>query len=101
MWGAVWFTASERLLPLVAARLAPGGTFAFSQAEPTSDAYGPQPMRGKWLEGRERELTVPRRQYPPETRADHLKRAGFADVETRVPLAPSEGRSGTLLVVAR
>ncbi|MFK8848662.1 class I SAM-dependent methyltransferase [Streptomyces sp. Ac-502] len=101
VWGAVWFTDPDQLLPLIAARLAPGGVFAFSQAEPSPHAYGPQALRGKWLEGRARELTVPRWQYPPGTWADHLKRAGFAQVDARILPAPDGERPGTLLVVAR
>ncbi|MFD7666117.1 class I SAM-dependent methyltransferase [Streptomyces sp. NPDC059788] len=101
VWGAVWFTDPDQLLPLIAARLAPGGVFAFSQAEPSPHAYGPEALRGKWLEGRERELTVPRWQYPPWTWAEHLKRAGFAHVDACTLPAPDKERSGTLLVVAR
>lgn len=100
VWGAVWFTDPEQLLPLVAGSLAPGGVFAFSQAEPVADSYGPQPMRGKWLEGREKELTVPRWQYDPETWADLLKSQGFVTIEASVLSAPEPGRLGTLMVRA-
>ncbi|GHE78362.1 hypothetical protein GCM10018785_53150 [Streptomyces longispororuber] len=99
-WGAVWFTDPDRLLPLIARRLAPGGVLAFAHAEPTGETYGPQPMRGKWLEGRERELTVLRWQYAPETWTDLLKRHGFTDVAARVLPAPAGGSVGTLLVRA-
>ncbi|MFE0042619.1 class I SAM-dependent methyltransferase [Streptomyces albireticuli] len=101
VWGAVWFTEPENLFPLIAQRLSPGGTFVFSQAEPTAESYGPQPMRGKWLEGRERELTVPRWQYPPATWADILKRHGFTNIDAGVLPAPRHGDIGTLLVSAR
>ncbi|MFF4694865.1 class I SAM-dependent methyltransferase [Streptomyces chattanoogensis] len=105
VWGAVWFTDPEQLLPLVAKSLAPGGTFAFSQAkpsqaEPTPGAYGPQPMRGKWLEGRARELTVLRWQYSPPTWTDLLKRHGFTSIAARVLPAPETGKLGTLMVQA-
>lgn len=100
MWGAVWFTDPEQLLPLVAKRLAPAGVFVFSHAEPGSDAYGPQRMRGKWLEGRQRELTVLRWQYPPRTWADLLKRSGFTDIDARVVPPPGDETLGTLLVRA-
>ncbi|MEU2558399.1 methyltransferase domain-containing protein [Streptomyces longispororuber] len=30
VWGAVWFTDPDRLLPLIARRLAPGGVLAFA-----------------------------------------------------------------------
>lgn len=101
VWGAVWFTDPEQVFPLVAERLAPGGVFAFSQAEPIPGAYGPQPMRGKWLEGRERELTVLRWQYTPEAWSDLLKRHGFTDVDATVLAAPEAGKLGTLIVRAR
>ncbi len=91
-WGAVWFTDPEHLLPLVAKSLNPGGTFTFSQAEPTPGAYGPQPMCGKWLEGRARELTVLRWRYSPRTRTDHLKRHGFTGIAARVLPAPDQSR---------
>ncbi|KMS69082.1 methyltransferase type 11 [Streptomyces viridochromogenes] len=100
VWGAVWFTDPEDLFPCVLKRLAPGGVFAFSQAEPVTGAYGPQQMRGKWLEGRERELTVLRWQYTPETWTDLLKRHGFADIDAHVLTAPQTGNLGTLLVHA-
>ncbi len=100
VWGAVWFTDPEALLPLVFKRLAAGGVFAFSQAEPAGGLYGPQPMRGKWLEGRDRELTVMRWQYPASAWADMLKQCGFEDVDARVLPAPDAAKLGTLLVRA-
>ncbi|MGX6744317.1 class I SAM-dependent methyltransferase [Streptomyces xantholiticus] len=100
VWGAVWFTDPEQLFRLVAKRLTPGGVLAFSQAEPLPGAYGPQPMRGKWLEGREHELTVLRWQYTPEAWADLLKQHGFTDIQALVLEAPEPNKLGTLLVQA-
>jgi SAM-dependent methyltransferase len=99
VWGALWFTDPDRLLPLVASRLTPGGVLAFSQAEPVAGAYGPQAMRGKHLEGNE-VLTVWRWQYPPYTWADLLKRHGFTLAEAYVLAAPEAGKLGTLMVSA-
>lgn len=101
VWGAVWFTDPDQLLPLVAQRLAASGVFAFSHAEPVPDVYAPQPMRGKWLDGRERELTVTRWQYSPQTWADLLKRHGFTGIHARVLAAPDLAGAGTLVVSAR
>jgi SAM-dependent methyltransferase len=101
VWGAVWFTDPGDLFPCVFKRLSPGGVFAFSQAEPVAGSHGPQPMRGKWLEGRERELKVLRWQYAPQTWADILKRHGFTDVDAHILSAPEPGSLGTLMVRAQ
>ncbi|WP_326693163.1 class I SAM-dependent methyltransferase (plasmid) [Streptomyces sp. NBC_01795] len=98
-WGAVWFTDPEELMPRILRRLAPGGTLVFSQAEP-GDAHGPQQMGGRWLEGRERELTVQRWQYTPQAWTGILKRHGYTDINARTLPAPQPGRFGTLLVQA-
>ncbi|MER6352358.1 class I SAM-dependent methyltransferase [Streptomyces sp. NPDC001634] len=100
-WGAVWFTDPEDLFPLVAKRLASGGLFAFSHREPIAGQYGAQKMGGKWLEGRETELTVHRWQYTAQQWADILKRHGFTDVQAQVLPNPDPGALGTLLVQAR
>ncbi|MEV0533095.1 class I SAM-dependent methyltransferase [Kitasatospora sp. NPDC050463] len=99
-WGAVWFTDPEELFPRVAGRLTPGGTFAFSHREPAAGTYGAQIMGGKWLEGRETELTVLRWQHTAEQWTDLLKRHGFTGIEAQVLPAPEPGALGTLLVKA-
>ncbi|WP_326697785.1 hypothetical protein [Streptomyces sp. NBC_01754] len=58
-------------------------------------------MHGKWLEGRESELTVLRWQYTPQAWADLLKRHGFTDVDARILPAPDGEGLGTLLVRAQ
>ncbi|OEJ34185.1 class I SAM-dependent methyltransferase [Streptomyces subrutilus] len=98
-WGAVWFTNPDMLFPRIARRLAPGGIFAFSHREPIVGQYGAQQMGGKWLEGRETELTVLRWQHTPEQWTDLLKRHGFTDVSAEVIPSP-DGALGTLLVTA-
>ncbi|MEV7277006.1 class I SAM-dependent methyltransferase [Streptomyces sp. NPDC093111] len=100
-WGAVWFTDPDELFPRVAARLAPGGVFGFSHREPAVGQYGAQRMGGKWLEGREAELTVLRWQYTAEQWADILKRHGFAHVRAEVLPNPDPAALGTLLVTAK
>ncbi|MGV9760950.1 class I SAM-dependent methyltransferase [Streptomyces tricolor] len=99
-WGAAWFTDPEHLFPLVAKRLAPGGLFAFSHREPIAGQYGAQKMGGKWLEGRETELTVYRWQYTSTQWADTLKRHGFADIDAQLLPHPDPGSLGTLLIRA-
>jgi SAM-dependent methyltransferase len=100
-WGAAWFTDPERLFPLVLERLAPDGTFVFSHREPAAGEYGAQQMGGRWLEGRESELTVHRWQYSAEQWAGILKRHGFTDVRAEVLPNPDPDEPGTLLVQAR
>jgi SAM-dependent methyltransferase len=100
-WGAVWFTDPDELLPRISRRLSPGSLFAFSHREPTAGQYGAQQMGGKWLEGREAELTVLRWQYSIHQWADLLKHHGFTDVEAEIIPAPDPARLGTLLVRAR
>lgn len=99
IWGAVWFTDPEELIPLVAGRLNPGGVLAFSQAEPIEGYYGPQPMYGNGLAGRK--LTLLRWSYPPQWWEDLLKRNGFAEVDAHVLPAPEPDGVGTLMVRAR
>ncbi|MEV6978830.1 class I SAM-dependent methyltransferase [Kitasatospora sp. NPDC093806] len=100
-WGAVWFTDPEELFPRVLRRLTPGGVFAFSHREPATGTYGAQPMGGRWLEGRETELTVRRWQHTAEQWADTLKRHGFTDIDAQVVPSPEAGALGTLLVRGR
>lgn len=98
VWGAVWFTDSEALIPLILGRINPGGTMAFSQPEPIEGHYGAQAMYGNGLAGRK--LTVLRWSYAPEWWADLLKRTGFVDVDAQVPAAPNPEDVGTLMVRA-
>ncbi|MFJ2651197.1 class I SAM-dependent DNA methyltransferase [Streptomyces sp. NPDC087420] len=99
IWGAVWFTDPDDLIPLIAKRLSPGGCLAFSQAEAIHGYYGPQPMYGNGLAGRK--LTLLRWSYTPEWWADLLKRHGFRDINAEVLAAPDPVNVGTLMVRAR
>ncbi|WKX72116.1 bifunctional 2-polyprenyl-6-hydroxyphenol methylase/3-demethylubiquinol 3-O-methyltransferase UbiG [Streptomyces sp. XD-27] len=99
VWGAVWFTDPDDLIPLVVKSLNPGGVFAFSQAEPIEGHYGAQAMYGNGLSGRK--LTVLRWNYAPETWADILKRNGFTQVDAHVLEAPDPADVGTLMVRAQ
>ncbi len=98
IFGAVWFTDPERLLPLVAARLNPGGVFAFAQPPAIPGAYGPQGMYKGGFAGPERYTY--RYSYPPRTWEDMLRAAGFVHAHAQVINAPKPGHIGTLLVRA-
>jgi SAM-dependent methyltransferase len=98
IWGALWFTDPDALIPLIAKRLNPGGTLAFSQSEPIEGHYGPQAMYGNGLAGRK--LALLRWGYPPEWWADLLKRTGFVNVDAQVLPAPNPEHVGTLMVRA-
>ncbi len=92
IFGPVWFTAPERLLPLVRGRLSPGGVLAFSHRPPTA---GTQPV------GRSGEAkAVTRWDYTPEEWSAFLASSGYSDIKAEV-VPPPEGKDvGTLLVRA-
>ncbi|WP_405657551.1 class I SAM-dependent methyltransferase [Streptomyces sp. RK9] len=87
IFGAVWFVAPPVLLPLIRARLVPGGVLAFSQLPPGAQ----QIASGK---------AAVRHDHSPGEWADLLHRHGFRDVRADV-IAPPAGRQvGTMLVRA-
>ncbi|MEU3598411.1 class I SAM-dependent methyltransferase [Streptomyces sp. NPDC006798] len=94
IFGAVWFTDPERLFPLVAARLNPGGVFAFSQPPAIPGAYGPQGMYKGGFAGPA--MFTYRYSHPADVWADLLRGAGFVDVEVCEIDAPEPGHIGTL-----
>ncbi|ROQ24465.1 methyltransferase family protein [Streptomyces sp. PanSC19] len=99
VFGAAWFTDPAVLLPLVHARLAPGGVYAFSHNPPAlSGCYGPQASQMQPPEKGAEPLYVKRWDYEAGTWGELLRQAGFTDVTAEV-IAPPEGkRTGTLLV---
>ncbi len=95
IWGAVWFCEPDRLLPLIAERLNPGGVLVFSQAEPEPGHYGPSMARVRGAgDGR---TAVRRWNLAPETWAAHLVRHGFEDLGVHIHPAPHPGDMGTLM----
>ncbi|MFD0772678.1 class I SAM-dependent methyltransferase [Streptomonospora algeriensis] len=98
IWGALWFTDPDRLLPLVRERLAPGGRLVFSHAPPVPGSYGVQGMYGGGFRGRR--VWVYRWAYEPETWEKILIRHGFADVRAWAEPAPEPDHIGTLIVQA-
>ncbi|MCC2279483.1 class I SAM-dependent methyltransferase [Streptomyces sp. ET3-23] len=95
IFGATWFTAPERLFPLVAGRLNPGGVFAFAQPPAIPGAYGPQGMYKGGFAGPA--MYTYRYSYEPAGWASYLSDAGFVDVEVQVLDAPKAGHIGTLI----
>ncbi|MBY8341633.1 class I SAM-dependent methyltransferase [Streptomyces spinosirectus] len=99
VWGALWFTDPERLLPLVRQCLAPRGVLAFSNAPAVPGSYGVQGMYGAGFKGRR--LWIYRWAYTPEDWTEILERHGFVDVDAQVLEAPDPENVGTLIVRAR
>ncbi|WP_371653355.1 MULTISPECIES: class I SAM-dependent methyltransferase [unclassified Streptomyces] len=92
IFGPVWFTDPEQLLPLVRKRLAPGGVLAFSHKPPGDDSEPVGPLR----EAR----AVSRWDYSAGEWADLLARTGFTNVTAEIIPPPGSESLGTLLVRA-
>ncbi|MET9959487.1 methyltransferase domain-containing protein [Streptomyces sp. NPDC006326] len=97
-FGAVWFSNPRHLLPLILARLNPGGLLAFSHAPAVPGCYGPQGMYPGALRGRP--IEVRRWSYTPRKWTSLLLAAGFERVEAAVLPAPNPADLGTLMVRA-
>lgn len=101
VYGVAWFTDPAVTLPLVHARLHPGGTLAFSHRPPTPGCYGCQASyipRGD----DEDPLVVKRWDYEPDAWEDLLLASGYSDVSVLVlPAPPGRRKVGTLIVTAR
>ncbi|MFF1512016.1 class I SAM-dependent methyltransferase [Streptomyces sp. NPDC058326] len=99
VFGAAWFTDPAELLPLVHARLAPGGVYAFSHTPPAlAGCYGPQASQVQPPEKGAEPLYVKRWDYERGRWTEILQRAGFTDVTAEVLAPPAGKRTGTLLV---
>ncbi|WP_129840147.1 class I SAM-dependent methyltransferase [Streptomyces sp. RFCAC02] len=92
IFGPVWFTDPEQLLPLVRKRLSAGGVLAFSHKPPTA---GTQPV-GALREAK----AVTRWDYTPEEWSALLASSGYSDIKTEVISPPEEKDAGTLLARA-
>ncbi|MFL1380519.1 MULTISPECIES: class I SAM-dependent DNA methyltransferase [unclassified Nocardiopsis] len=99
VWGAVWFTDPEVLLPLVYDRLEPGGSFVFSHAPAIPGSYGAQGMYGGGFNGRR--VWVYRWAYEPAEWERILTRHGFEEVRVWEEPAPDPEHVGTLIATAR
>ncbi|MFD5436063.1 class I SAM-dependent methyltransferase [Kitasatospora sp. NPDC127067] len=98
IFGAVWFTDPERLLPLIAKRLNPGGVLVFSHPPAIPGAYGPQGMYKGGFAGPA--MFTYRYSYEPADWTRLLLTAGFTDPDVRVLDAPEPGHIGTLIARA-
>lgn len=88
IFGAVWFTDPDLLLPLVRDRMTPGGVFAFSHLPAVDDE--PKPGR-----------LITKVNLPAERWQAKLADAGFGGVTAEVVPAPMPGKPGTMLITAR
>ena len=87
IFGAVWFTDPDLLLPLIHQALTPAGILAFSQL-PTSD--NPPPPQQQIIQ-----------YHLPITRWEALlTAAGFEQIHGQLIPAPSEKETGTVLIRA-
>lgn len=96
IFGAAWFTAPEKLFPLVAGALNPGGRFVFSQPPAIPGAYGPQGMYKGGFAGPA--MFTYRYSYTLEAWEDFMRAAGFEQVQAVELDAPQPGHIGTLIV---
>lgn len=99
IWGALWFTKPQLLLPVVHDRLIPGGKLVFSHAPAVPGSYGIQGMYGNGFTGRQ--VWIYRWAYEPSAWADLLHEHGFVDIHARIEPAPQPDNVGTLVVEAR
>ena len=99
IWGALWFTNPQHLLPAVHDRLTPGGKLVFSHAPAVPGSYGIQGMYGNGFNGGQ--VWIYRWAYEPSAWADLLHEHGFAGIQARIEPAPQPGNVGTLVVEAR
>ncbi|MCY9786908.1 class I SAM-dependent methyltransferase [Nocardiopsis sp. EMB25] len=98
IWGGLWFTDPEALLPLVRERLEKGGRLVFSHAPAVPGSYGVQGMYGQGFLGRQ--VWVYRWAYEPHVWEDILAGHGFTDVRVWVEPAPEPDHVGTLIGTA-
>jgi SAM-dependent methyltransferase len=99
IWGALWFTDPQALLPRVHDQLASGGKLVFSHAPAVPGCYGIQGMYGNGFKGRQ--VWIYRWSYEPNAWSELLHQHGFVDISTRVEPAPEQDNVGTLFVEAR
>jgi SAM-dependent methyltransferase len=95
IWGALWFTDPERLLPLVHDRLTPGGRLVFSHAPAVPGSYGAQGIYAAGFTGRQ--IWAYRWAYEPPAWTEILQRHGFRQAHAWHEPAPEPDNIGTLI----
>ncbi|MEU6261731.1 class I SAM-dependent methyltransferase [Saccharopolyspora shandongensis] len=99
IWGGIWFSDPEVLLPLIRARLTANGTLAFAHAPAVPGSTGIQGMYGNGFKGKQ--VWIYRWAYEPETWETILRDHGFTEVSAWIEPAPEPDHVGTLIVRAR
>jgi SAM-dependent methyltransferase len=97
IFGAVWFTDPEILVPLVLDRLTPGGLFVFSQL-PAEQSSPEQSSPGQSSSGRDR--VIRKWNHLAGLWAGVLVEFGFGSATAEVVAPPVAGQAGTLVVRA-
>ncbi|MGW2721862.1 class I SAM-dependent methyltransferase [Streptomyces sp. NPDC001492] len=90
VFGAVWFTDPEVLLPKIWRRLKPGGVLVFSHRPPENGECGPV-LHGE-------EAPAMRWCYPDTVWESRLRAVGFVDVASWI-IAPPPGKEGMVQTV--
>ncbi|MBB5117906.1 methyltransferase type 11 [Streptomyces eurocidicus] len=99
VFGAVWFTDPDEMLPAIRRVLAPGGVLAFSQRPAAEGRYGCQASHLDRSDAPD-PLAVGHWDYAPGTWIERLKRHGFRCALATEIAAPDGWKTGTLLVRA-
>jgi hypothetical protein len=87
MWGAVWLTNPDDLLPLISDHLTPGGKLVFCNAPPVPGAYGVQGTYAAGLTGRQ--VWLYRWSYEPATWGTILEAHGYTNIQAAIEPAPA------------
>jgi trans-aconitate methyltransferase len=87
IFGAVWFTKPDLLLPLIHQALIPGGVLAFSQLPANDNPPAPHQQ-------------IIQHHLPVARWEALLTDAGFGQVDCQLIPAPSENGTGTVLIRA-
>ncbi|PSJ29053.1 class I SAM-dependent methyltransferase [Streptosporangium nondiastaticum] len=99
VFGAIWFTDPDQMLPAIRQVLRPGGVLAFSQRPAVEGCYGCQASYINQADD-PNPLVVRRWDYTPDMWTDRLKQHGFRYALANEVTPPDGWKTGTLLVRA-